>query len=160
MCAAQSHAPLHRQGLDVQAAGKTTLMACLIRKGADVSKIGTKLASTALQAHDDRLLGALIIKVKQSVLDTLDLSYRQLVAEKLPHAAAQYLLRTMEDPGALRTPPRTLGQGAGAVVVQLACCTAAIAQVVTTRAGASRSWCMMLGRGHVRCAWRHQVATW
>ena len=124
----------------MQAAGKTTLMACLIREGADVSKLGTKLASKALTGHDDQLLGALIMKVKQSVLDTLDLSYRQLAAEKLPHAAAQYLLRTMEDPGALRTPPRILGQGAGAVVLQLACCTAAIAQVVTARVGAFSSW--------------------
>jgi hypothetical protein len=74
-------------------------MAALIRKGADIQKVATSLAKAAISAKDDLLLGAVILKAKQSVLDTLDLDFKHLVADGFPHAAAQFLKRTMNDIG-------------------------------------------------------------
>jgi hypothetical protein len=85
-----------------QAANAPALLAALVARGADVSKAGTKLATQAIEAKDDWFLGALIPKVKSSTLDTLGLSYRHLVADGFPRAAAQLLKRTSDDPGAAR----------------------------------------------------------
>ena len=82
--------------------GQTAAMAALITRGADASKFGTQLASSALKKKDDRLLGALIPGLKQSALDTLDLTYRHLVADNMPRSAAQLLKRTSDDPSAHR----------------------------------------------------------
>ena len=83
----------------MQEAGNTALMAALIRGGADVHKSAMALAKRALADKDDVLLGAVLLTAKQSVLDILDLEYKRLVAEGLPHAAVQYLKRTQQDMG-------------------------------------------------------------
>ena len=71
--------------------------AATILAGADVTKNGTALAKEALEEKDDVLLGALAAKVKQSVLDTLDIDYKRMVAAGLPRAAAAALDRAHED---------------------------------------------------------------
>lgn len=85
----------------MQAAKSSPMAAAIIVKGADVSTCGTKLAKQAMADNDDVLLGALVLKVKSSVLDTLDLDYKRLCAASFPHAAAQYLVRTQPDIGAI-----------------------------------------------------------
>jgi hypothetical protein len=83
----------------MQAQNALRLMTALIVKGASCQNTGTAMVKKAMAAKDDLLVGALVLKVKSSVLDTLDLDYRRLCAADLPHAAAQFLRRTMPDPG-------------------------------------------------------------
>jgi hypothetical protein len=75
------------------------VIAALIRKGADAQKVAIGLAKSAIAAKDDLVLGAVVLKAKQSVLDTLDLDYKHLVADGFPHAAAQLLKRTVQNIG-------------------------------------------------------------
>lgn len=84
----------------VQAANDPAAMTVLVHRGADVSKLGAKLSSKALEEKQDKLLAALLAVVKAAVLDTLDLQYRHLVAEGLPYSAAALLKRTSDNPGA------------------------------------------------------------
>lgn len=83
----------------MQAKSASAIMAAAIVKGADFGAAGMKLTKQAINNMDDVLLGALVLKVKSSVLDTLDLDFKRLCAASFPHAAAQFLVRTVDNPG-------------------------------------------------------------
>lgn len=83
--------------LKVQKEAHKAAAAAMILAGADVQKKGTTLAKQALEEKDDVILGAVVAKVKQSVLDTLDIDYKRMVAAGLPKAAAAALKRSHED---------------------------------------------------------------
>ena len=85
----------------MQAANDVPAMTVLVQRGADVSKLGAKLTSSAHEHKQDQLLAALIAVVKPAVLDTLELQYRHLVAEDLPFSAAALVKRTADDAGML-----------------------------------------------------------
>lgn len=116
----------------MQAQNAQRLMTALIVKGANCQNTGTAMVKKAMAAKDDLLVGALVLKVKSSVLDTLDLDYRRLCAADLPHAAAQFLRRTMPDPGA--TADATLGCGTLAVDSS-SCCLPVAAQPIAACTG-------------------------
>jgi hypothetical protein len=83
----------------VQKAGNKDAIAALIRAGADVQKQATAMAKKALEAKDDVLLAALTSVGKQSMLDTLDIGYKRMVAAGLPKTAAAALARAPENLG-------------------------------------------------------------
>jgi hypothetical protein len=60
----------------------------LLGRGADLGTKAASMTKAALATKQDDLLAALIQIVKQSVLDTMDLNYRQMVEASLPKAAA------------------------------------------------------------------------
>ena len=81
----------------MQKAGNKLAAAALILAGADVQKKATALARQALEEKDDVMLSALVFKVKQSVLGTLDIDYKRMVAAGLPTSAAASLTRQHEN---------------------------------------------------------------
>lgn len=83
--------------LQLQKAGNKVAAAALIMAGADVQKKATALAKQALEEKDDVILGALVFKIKKSVIDTLDIDYKRMVAAGLPKSAAASLLRHHEN---------------------------------------------------------------
>jgi hypothetical protein len=94
---------LHCTEHEVQKVGNKPAAAALIMAGADVQKKATSLVQQALEKKDDLLLGALVFKVKQSVLDTLDIDYMRMVAAGHPKAAAASLTRQHQNPRMLCT---------------------------------------------------------
>lgn len=58
----------------------------------------TALAKKSLEEQDDVLLSALVFKVKQSVLDTLDIDYKRMASAGLPKSAAAALTRQHDNP--------------------------------------------------------------
>ena len=82
---------------ELQKAGNKLAAAALILAGADVQKKATVLAKQALEEKDDIMLSALVFKVKQSVLDTLDIDYERMAAAAMPKSAAASLTRQHEN---------------------------------------------------------------
>lgn len=88
--------------VEVQAAKVSALQAEAIVRGADLGSSATKCTKQAMADNDDVVLGALVLTVKSSVLETLDLDYKRLRAAAFPHAAAQFIKRTVDDPGVMQ----------------------------------------------------------
>jgi hypothetical protein len=73
---------------DTQGRQHKALAAALLQRGADLGSKAAVTTKEALVRKDDLLLAALIGVVKQSVLDTLDINFRNMEAASLPKAAA------------------------------------------------------------------------
>eukprot|EP00892_Ulva_mutabilis_P004749 jgi/Ulvmu1/2646/UM014_0098.1 len=84
-----------------QQAGDTATMAALIARGADIGSNATRMSREAHDQKDDVMLAALVLVVKQSVLDMLDVEYKRMVEARLPKSAAACLKRAHKDPAAV-----------------------------------------------------------
>ena len=85
------------------------LQLALIAKGVDLGSSAAALMQAALNSGDDEMLGALVLRAREPIIEALGIDYRHMTEAGLPHTACMWLKRFEADPGEVKS----WGQGLG-----------------------------------------------